>query len=183
MKKELEEKILKITCENIKRKVTIADEEFETISAWYHLPLIQLAFTKIPKVTAESGAKYFGIAVDDASIALGRLCRLGFVEKKGKFYQRVKSVVTTTDVSSIAIKQFHLQMLHKAKDALFLQPFKRRYFSSVTLRIPPDKLMDYKKIMQEAEEKMVELSKKYKYDEQTEVYHFSSQLFSLKKEE
>lgn len=182
-KAELKTKMQKLSQETMEREENVADNEFETISSWYHLPMIQLAFTKSFATTQQTAAKYFGISVDEAKMALERLTRLGFMEKKDGYYRRFKSLVTTTDIPSLAIRQFHMQMLDKAKKALFYQPIHKRYFSSVTLRIPQAHLEDYKKIINEAEDKILELSKRYENNDSNEVYHFSSQLFSLKKED
>lgn len=182
-KAELKLKMQKLSQETMNREENIADNEFETISSWYHLPMLQLAFTKTFTTTQQTAAKYFGISLDEAKMALERLSRLGFMEKKDGHYRRLNSVVTTTDIPSLAIRQFHLQMLDKAKRSLFYQPIHKRYFSAVTLRIPQTHLEDYKKIINEAEDKIIELSKRFENSDSNEVYQFSSQLFSLKRED
>jgi uncharacterized protein (TIGR02147 family) len=181
IKLELQKKISKLTSEKLERDSNIDDEEFKTISSWYHLPLIQVAFKKA--VSAQEAADYLGISLGNAKLALERLTRLGFIEKSSGAYRRIKSLATTTDVPSLAIRQFHMQMMEKASRALFTQPTSKRNFSSVSLHVPTEHLNDFKKIINEAEDKLIELSRKYDADASTEVYHFSSQLFSLKEGE
>lgn len=177
---ELKEKILRLSTRQVSRESNISDEEFSSIAEWYHVALMQLAL-KAP-IDSKQAAEYFGIAIDQAKLALNRLVRLGFMQKQGEWYRRLKQLVTTTDIPSLAIRQFHLQMLEKAKIAIFNQPVKKRYLSSVTLRISRAQLDEYKKIIDETEDRLMELSKKFEDEPDNEVYHFSSQLFSLKKE-
>lgn len=178
IKAQLQKKIHMLRSQKLDRESNVSDDEFTTISTWYHLPLIQVAFKKA--VTAKEAADYLGISLGNSKIALERLCSLGFVQKNESNYKRIKSLVTTTDIPSLAIRQFHMQMMKKASRALFYQPVSKRYFSSVSLHIPQEHLNDFKKIINEAEDKLIELSKKYDNVESTEVYHYSSQLFSLK---
>lgn len=178
IKAELQKKIQMLTGQKLERDSNINDEEFKSISSWYHLPLIQLAFKNA--ITSQEAADYFGITLGSAKIALDRLCRLGFIEKNESNYRRIKSLVTTSDVPSLAIRQFHMQMMEKAKKALFYQSITKRYFSSVSFHVPPEHLNDFKKIINEAEDKLIELSRKFDNDQNTVVYHYSSQLFSLR---
>ena len=181
VKADLKKRIQMLTSQKLDRESNINDEEFKSISSWYHLPLIQVGSKK--SVSAKEAAEYLGITLGSAQIALERLSRLGFMEKKENTYKRIKSLVTSTDVPSLAIRQFHIKMMEKAGRALFYQPISKRYFSSVCLRVPQEHLDDFKKIINEAEDKIIELSKKYENEENTVVYHYGSQFFSLKNED
>lgn len=181
IKDDLKKKIQRLSSLKPERDVNIEDEEFETISQWYHLPLIQLGLKQT--IGAKDASAYLGIGLGEAKQALERLARLGFMEKSGQLFRRLKSLTSTTDIPSLAIRQFHLQMMEKARQALFRQPIQKRYFSSVTLRVPQSRIDEYKKIIDEAEDRLVELSKKYENEKSNEVYHFSSQLFSLKQKD
>ena len=179
----LQEKIKKLETPTVHRDANIAEDELESISQWYGLPLLKLTDTKFPEITKDLAAAYFGLKENETFSMLERLRRLGFIKKVGPHYQKIKSLVTTTDIPSFGLKNFHSQMLKKAAQALFYQPIHKRYFSSVTVKLPPGALPEYKKIIEEAEDRLIELVNQHATDATLEVYHYSTQLISLRKED
>lgn len=182
-KNELLGKITKIRESHSHRNSNISEDEFEIISNWYNLPMLELAGIKEFKVDADSAAKYFGISKAEAAAGLQVLSRLGFAKKAGDYFERVKPVVTTTEIPSFGIRVFHQQMIKKAIEALFGQSIKKRYFSGATLSFPSDKIDEVKKMVDDHEKKLVELAESYRNEPNQVVYQINSQLISLKAED
>lgn len=162
------------------RNVNVSEDEFETISDWYHLAILELSGVNGLNVDADLAAEYFKISKVEATSGISRLLRLGFLEKIGKYFRKVKPITTTTEVPSIAYKSFHNQMIGKASRALFEQDINKRYMSGVTLKLPPDKIIEFKKLLHEQEKQIHELARAYRDDPKAEVYQYNTQLFSLK---
>lgn len=179
-KEKIATKIEKLQRSHTDFQANISDDEFEVISNWYNIPLLELTGVKGLSVTAIQAAKYFGITEIEAMLGLEALSRLGFVKKSGKAYSRLKHLMTTTEIPSLAIKRFHQQMLTKSQKALFQQDIKKRYFSAVTVSIPADKVDELKKLITEQENRITEFALSLKNEPNQVIYQSSTQLFSLK---
>lgn len=182
-KKNLQGKIDQLRASPSERKSNVKDDEFEVISNWYNLPILELAGIPGEKVDPDRAATYFGISKAEASAGLMALLRLGFVEKKGEAFRRIKPVVTTTDIPSFGIRVFHQQMIKKALDALFGQSIKKRYLSAATLSFPTGRLEEVKKLIEEHEARLIELSKVHREEPDQVVYQINSQVFSLRSDD
>jgi len=182
-KNALLEKIHKIRESHSQRNSNISEDEFEIISNWYNLPILELAGIKESKVDADSAAKYFGISKAEASAGLQALTRLGFAKKSGDHFERVRPVVTTTEIPSFGIRVFHQQMIKKAIEALFGQSIKKRYFSGATLSFPADRIEEVKKMIDEHESRLVELAHSCRNEPNQVVYQINTQVISLRAED
>lgn len=158
----------------------ISDDEFEIISNWYNIPLLELAGIKSLDVTVTVAAGYFGITEVEALLGLEALTRLGFIKKTGKHYKRLKHVSTTTEIPSLAIKRFHQQMLQKSQRALFQQELRKRYISGLTISLPADKIDELKKMIVEHEDRLREFAHSLRDEPDQVIYQASTQLISLK---
>ena len=180
--KKLEKKIQSLMLEDFETDHNINLDEFETISEWYHLPILESLDPHFYLLGITDIAKYFDITPIEAHQAIKRLERLGFVEEKNKRYRRIKSIVTSTNIPSFAIRHYHLQMIEKSKKALLIQPLKFRHNSGLTIKIQKNKLNEFKKAIHEFEDKIIQMSQAFGDGSESEVYQFNTQLFSLKKE-
>ena len=180
--KKLEKKIQSLMLEDFETDHNINLDEFETISEWYHLPILESLDPNFYLVSISDVAKYFDILPIEAHQAIKRLERLGFAEEKSKLYRRKKSIVTSTNVPSFAIRHYHLQMIEKSKKALLTQPLKYRHNSGLTIKIQKNKINEFKKAIHEFEDKIAQMSQTFGDSSDSEVYQFNTQLFSLKKE-
>jgi uncharacterized protein (TIGR02147 family) len=176
-------KLRKLRGSHAERDVTISEDEFEVISNWYNLPILELTALKGLEVTPKLAAEYFGIPELDAMLGLEAMRRLGFVKKSGGAYQHVKNVVTTTEVPSLAIRRFHHQMIAKAQEAIFQQSIDKRYLSGLTLAIPREKLEEVKKMIVEHEQRLSEFAQSLAGQSDKVIYQVNSQLFSLRAED
>lgn len=180
---ELREQLQRTQSSHTQRERTISDEEFEVICNWYNIPILELCAGREFAVTPRFAADYFGISELEANLGLEAMRRLGFVKKLEGRYVHVKNVVTTTEVPSFAIRQFHSQMLTKAQAAIFQQPIEKRYLSGITVLIPEDKLEEVKKMIDEHEQRLSDFALSLAAEPDRVTYQLSTQLFSLRAED
>ena len=134
----LSREIAKKSISNLNSKgldfVEIDLETFKIVSDWYHYAIMDLVETHSFREDSEWIAKRFGINKFQVEQALERLKKTNLVEiKNNKIKTTNKTVATTTDVPSEAIKNFHRQILKKASDAIDFQSVEERDITSITV--------------------------------------------------
>lgn len=157
--------------------LALSDNEFKLISEWYHLAILSIGNLK-NRADAKWLGERLGISPHVAWDAFLRLKRLGFISvKNGRFNQSTKPLMTTTDVPSAAIRQYHRQNLELAMDKLDkVSPLKREY-SSVTLSISSDKMSEAKKMINQFRQKFCQ--KIEDSETPSEVYTLAIQFFPV----
>lgn len=125
----------------------LKEDEFFVISAWYHFAILELIKTKGFKHTSADTAKKLQISELEASRALERLIRLGFIEKKrGKFnLKKVSNTWLNLNDTSKARRALQKQMHEKSLQALEDISFDKREHSSLTVAVDPNLLPEIKK--------------------------------------
>lgn len=84
-------------------------------------------------------------SVADIAQALTFLLNEGFLEKiDGRFVARDNVVLTSDEVKSLAIRNYHRQMLDQAKETLEALPLEEREFGALTFGIPESSLSELK---------------------------------------
>jgi len=156
-------------------------DEFDLISEWYYFAIISLSEIKDFQSNTDWIADRLGINKTTAKYAVSKLLEKGllFETKKGEWFSANKSITTTVDIPSMAIKKFHNTSLEQAKDSLFNCPVEERDFSSMTISINSKNLEKAKKRTQEFRRELSEILKKGSKDR---VYKFNFQLFPISKE-
>ena len=84
-----------------------------------------------------------------------------------------------TKQSEAAVREFHSQMIDKAKEALKkteLEAFEARYIAGSTIAIDRAKLPELKERLQKFQIEIAELAKSNQY---TDVYHLNLHLFPI----
>jgi uncharacterized protein (TIGR02147 family) len=166
-------------------EVLISDQkmdEFELISNWYHLPLVELTELSRFKLTPESAAKKLGISVLATKDALERLCRLRILNFDGVTYTKVNSTYHfRSALENNALKEYNRTNIDRALKALDEQPSSERLYGNQVLAIDPSDLKKAEKILLEARLKLENLFSKSK--NRSEVYHFGFQFFRQTKGE
>lgn len=155
----------------------IQDDVFKLMSDWYYFAILNLA--RIPHNSASPQwiADELGIAPEEIEGAIERLQRLGFLEViEGKLVRTVRSLSTTKDVPSSALKIHHKQTLKLAMDAVDDTPVEEREITSVTFAIDPAKLPKAKEILWKCKRKIAKLLES---GESKRLYLLSFQLFPL----
>jgi uncharacterized protein (TIGR02147 family) len=152
-------------------------EAFQALSDWYHYGILVLC--ECDGFQANSGwiAKRLGIRKEDAEAAIGRLLRLGLIKHANGTFARTETfIATTSDQPSQALRNHHLQMIEKAKNALQSQSIERRDITGITLAVRADQLPLAKKEIKRFRRRMARLLETPKGDD---VYQLNIQFFSL----
>ena len=155
-------------------------DEFKIISDWYHLAILQLFELEGFKSDVKWIADKLNISKDEAEAALGRLRKLGFIEKPGSSFKLSKKNVATPAVPSSAIRSYHHQMLRKAGEALESQSIDERDFSSIVMPIQKSQLPEAKEWIKDFRRKFSAHFEKTKAKD--EVYCLSVQFYKISNE-
>ena len=150
---------------------------FQVVSDWYHSAVLLL--TEFPrfKNDPEWIASELGITKAEASLAVGRLIRVGLLKReRGTLVKSDRFLATPTDRSHQAIRNFHLQMITKAKEALEHQSIEERDITGITFAISDDKMERAKDEIRKFRQRMAKLLDSSK---PTSVYQLNVQLFKL----
>jgi len=88
---------------------------------------------------------YGKASINEISQAIQFLTQEGFVEKiDGKLVMKDNMVLSSDEVKSLAIRNYHRQMLDQAKDSLENIPVEEREFGAVTFTIPESAIQELK---------------------------------------
>jgi len=156
---------------------------YTATSDWYHWAIY--AMTSLDDFSAEPAwiQKRLGADTDRKTIklALERLIRLGFLAEQGDGTYRA---VAMNDVAVLreralpaeALKQYHTQMIDKAKLAVEVQAGEERAMKATTLVLSEADVERAQEILAEAHRKVRRLARS---SSGSEVYQLNSQLFRL----
>lgn len=157
---------------------------FDYLSNWYY-PAIRemvarvdfredptwIARQLVPRITAAQARK-----------ALDLLLELGLLERDedGRLTRGDASLTTGHEVRSLAIANYHRQMLERASDSIDLIDRERRDISALTVCVRPERVPELKARIQGFREVLLDLCDR---DESpTVVYQLNLQLFPLTRE-
>lgn len=174
-------RVAKFTTEAV-LKSNLKVDEFQFVSQWYHLAILELFELKNFKMSNEFIATKLGISVDDVKNAITRLLRLKLlVQKKGKLQVSDDSTFVGDDISSVAIREYHSQIIRKALDAINQQDISERILRSTILAIKKDKIPEALLMLQDFHEVFCEQITDVDNENKDEVYCLASQFFRLTK--
>lgn len=154
---------------------------FEYLSQWWSPAIREMAarpdFRDDPAwIAAELRPR---IRTADAKRALRTLETLGLLvrDHKGKLVRGEPTLTTGHEVQSVAVVNYHRQMLERAAEAIEAQPSARREFAAVTVCIKAETVADLKARVQRFCEEVLERCDR---DQEPEmVYQVNVQLFAL----
>lgn len=161
---------------------------FHLVSDWYCFSILNLADTYGFSFEPRRIARRLGISENEARIALERLERVGLIErirKDGRELLQVTPdyVLSPNGIPSEAVRNFHRQILEKARIALDEQSVEEREISGISFAIDPAELPKLKKEIHAFLDRCVQKVSKQDPRKKTEVYHFETVLFRLSKPE
>ncbi len=114
----------------------IEKEDFSLISDWYNLALIELLNVDGLEHSVESFAKRLGIRETVIAETIERLKHLGYIGMRdGRWIPTEPETTTDKDIPSMAIREYHRQILDKAKSAIEDVPLEKRDFSSAVFAL------------------------------------------------
>jgi uncharacterized protein (TIGR02147 family) len=163
-----------------RRDVKFVNLEIQrTVNSWYHLALLELTELEGFKSSPSWIARRLRLPLVLVKRALADLERAGLLARVNGVYRATSAETETTyDIPSEDIRQFHVQMLDRAKQALFDQSVFEREFSSMTFSFDMQDLPRAKTFLRQLARQFIEefyrpLAKK------NSIYQMSLQLFRL----
>lgn len=159
---------------------TLLTEEshFRVIAEWEHYAILSLMDLENVHSTPTWVAKRLGISEERAERCLKNLenVKLLSMNNENQWKKNLKSVGTSEDISSKALRISHIDTLELAKQKLDSTEVSLRDFSSITFILNPSILPELKKRIRKFRKEIALLSET---KDATEVFQLSLQLFPL----
>ena len=121
-------------------------DTFRIVSDWVCFALLEL--TKLKNFQPSVGWVSKKLGVDKSRIeeALESLIRTGLLRvSETAWVETEQDLATTSDIPSSAIKDFHISIMERAKDALLRRPVLERDVSNLVISISKEDLPEFKK--------------------------------------
>ena len=125
-------------------QISLQQDAFRLISDWYHLAIMELTCLDQFKNDHHWIARSLGIAPVVAAQAIERLKRLKLLQEDGGKLILAGNLASAQEVPSEAIKTYHKQVIERALNALFFQPFESRDFSSMVMAVDRKRIPEVK---------------------------------------
>lgn len=156
-------------------------DQYEYFSKWYYVAVRELValpdFKEEPEwISAKLGHQ---ITPKEAAHAVDLLIKLNLLkhDESGKLVQVDSSITTGPEVESLAVANFHREMLKKAAESIEKTDPELRDISSLTIPVSEETLKEVKKKIQAFRRELhAFLAEQKQYDA---VYQFNFQLFNL----
>lgn len=170
------------TLDNIKlsekdERLMLNESHNKVMAEWEHFATLSLFDVEEFVCTPEEVANRLAITLIRAQVVINNLLLSGLVTNdNGVLIKAQKSVRTTEDISSEAIKKGHHEALDIGKTKLETIDVMLRDFSEITLAMDIEKIIEAKTIIREFRQKMAVLVKDGK---KTDVFQLAIQLYPL----
>lgn len=163
------------------RMQELSRDQFDTISEWQHLALLELMETTSFQSTTAWMAARLNLPEDVIEESLERLLRLEMITQDENGVYKPTGAFTSVEskLASVAIRHYHKQLIAKGLESIEEQDIDLRDISSTVFTLAPDDIPVAKQLLREFSQKLaLQLSKNNAKDE---VYCLSMQMFSLTK--
>lgn len=163
---------------------TLSIQEYDYFSNWFIPAIRELipcrSFTDKPSEIAECLMNE--VDAKDVAGALELLHKLDLIEvsKNGRLRQKKRHLKVDDDVIKLGLKNYHREMLERAKKAIEKSKSEEREMRAITLGIDSSKLPEAKRMISEFVDELRDFLTESKPNR---VYQFNIQLFNLSKEE
>lgn len=129
----------------ISKKARINLDQFQIVSEWYHMAILECFSLPDYEPTLDWFAKKLDLPLMSVEQAFKRLFRVGLLELKGSFFiPSDTQTVYESGPASEAVRNFHKQILEKSVKALDEQNVDERDFQALVVAIDPQDLPRYK---------------------------------------
>ncbi|QQR79282.1 MAG: TIGR02147 family protein [Deltaproteobacteria bacterium] len=121
------------------------------------------------------------ISKKEAMAALELLLKLGFLKRDdaGKLIQSDRNITTAREVQSLAIRNYHRQMMTQAMDSIENTVREKRDISSLTIALSPEKFEEAKRRIQEFRRELNVLLSDESSEKMKNIFQINFQLFPL----
>ncbi len=121
------------------RSITeIIPEQFDYFTNWYNVAIRELLnYQSAPANPEEIAANLIPpITSEKASHAISLLSSMNLIQEEDGEYRTTSTLLNTrSEINSLAIRDFHRQMLSRAEESLDNTPVEKREFSAATLSL------------------------------------------------
>ncbi|MBI2981341.1 MAG: TIGR02147 family protein [Deltaproteobacteria bacterium] len=161
----------------------IEKDYFVYYSRWYYAAVRELVLLPEFKEDPEWIARRLSppVTVREAKVALELLLEIGFLKRdpSGRLAQADRNISTAREVASLAVANFHREMIQKGMESIERTPADRRDISSLTVALSREKFEEAKRRIQEFRRELnVLLSEDNRVDS---VYQINFQSYNLTK--
>lgn len=164
---------------NPKTKFSPLDlDSFATIAFWHYGAILSLLTLPGLHVTTQVICQRLSLRSADVELALKRLQRLKLIRFEKQFWVATNDFFRVKSAPSVAVRNYHKQLLSKAAEAIEQQRLHERDFSNITLTVDAAHMDLAKKKIVEFQTDMAQL---LETQNATDVYQLSVQLFRLTK--
>lgn len=160
----------------------IEPDFFEYLSHWYYPTIREMTARADFRLDAGwiSGQLSPEVPVDDVERALEVLLRLGFIVETSDGAKRGDASLTTGhEVNSLAIVNYHHQMIERGAESIERIPREFRDISALTMCVRPEQVPELKRRVHAFRETLMALTDPI--EDPTTVYQLNVQLFPLNK--
>lgn len=137
---------------NRKQKVVhtkyLAKKDFHELSDWYYFAILELFKLKMKALDADQIAKVLNISKTVVKFSIEKLLRAGLLGNDPGGGFKAQENYEVPSISSEGIRNFHSQMLEKAKAAVFTQSFEQRDLRGLTLAFEKKRMKEAKKYIE-----------------------------------
>jgi uncharacterized protein (TIGR02147 family) len=155
-------------------------DRFQYFNHWYHVAILDLSTCDDFNSDIRWISERLGIRGDVTKTAIDRLLRLGVLKREQGALKKTEAYVNVPNgAPSTVIRNFHAQMIEKAKQALdqsSLEEFKRRAITGITFAVAPENIEAAKDRIAQFKREMMELVEN---GQCTDVYQMNIQFFPL----
>lgn len=154
-------------------------DAFKAISDWYHFAILELTNVEGFKSDHRWIAKYLGISEFEAQIAVDRLIRLNLLKlERGHWRLTNDQNNVPDDIPADSKRNFHTQILLRAKEAYVLQAPEEREFGAEIISIDKRQLGEAKKALRDFQHRFCR-KMEGDADKKDGLYCLSVQFFDL----
>lgn len=159
----------------------LKDSEMNLLSEWHHLAILELLTIGSLEHTVFEFAKKLKVPEAEVESSIQQLISMGFMKRENnRWIPTEPDSTTSTEIPSATIRQYHTQMLEKARIALQEQPIQKRDFSSVVFAMNANQMEYAKQRIQEFRRSLVKELEGIPGKDS--VYCLSVNMFSLTEE-
>jgi transcriptional regulator with XRE-family HTH domain len=152
----------------------VSRDRFRAIAEWHHLALLDLTLLADFRPDPAWMAKRLGIRVSEVRAAARRLERLGLLELPS--WKKIHPTLSVPNgPPAKAVREFHLQMIEKAKKSL-REPPEHRSVTGTTIPANPQRLEEANRRIARFRRKLMHFLSE---GPRTELFQLNVQLFSL----
>jgi uncharacterized protein (TIGR02147 family) len=156
----------------------VEDENYIVLSEWHHIAILELTYVNQKKLNAKIVSEQLNIELDQAESALNLLEKLGLLQPKNSSYEKTKKqFIFSSELSNLALRQYHKTMLGKAQWALIEQTNKEKIIGSETFPLALEDLNQAREIIENCFQQLIQLSESSV--NRKHVYHAGIQMFQL----